>query len=185
MYSATPVGDILPIFKLMNAPYEPLRRLRPIGYALALLLFFLPIGEIVATAFPFHWAQPLWRYSLEGMAAASSATMLVGAFLMLALAAFTGHRGAAWFVALLALGAAVVYLIAVPFAALDAIQLKPNAAGTDQGKFKLTAAWIIFKLALSGIGFLLIAIGAFRFVRSGARPVTRTSSSTAPIVTGR
>jgi hypothetical protein len=169
----------------MNAPYEPLRRLRPIGYTLALLLFFLPIGEIVATAFPFYFGQALWRYSLEGMAAASSATMLVGAFLMLAFAAFTGHRGAAWFVAVLAIGAALFYLALVPLAALDAVQLKRNAAGTDPGKFTLTAAWIMFKLALSGVGFLLVALGAFKFIRSGARSAPRTSSSAPPIVTGR
>jgi hypothetical protein len=169
----------------MNAPYEPLRRLRPIGYTLALLLFVLPVGEIIATAFPFHWGQAIWRYSLEGMAAASSATMLVGAFLMLAFAAFTGHRGAAWFVAILGICAALVYLALVPFAALDAIQLKANIPATEPGKFKLTAGWIMLKLAVSGLAFLLITLAAFRSLKSPARSGPRTANNPAPIVTGR
>ena len=170
-----------------NTPYEPIRSLRPIGYALSLLLFFLPIGEIIATGFPFFWGQALWRYSLEGMAGASSATMLVGAFLMLALATFTSHRGAAMLAAILALVVGLLYLVAVPFAALDAIQLKANSVSGDGGKFKLTAAWIMFKLAVSGIAFLWIAVAGFKSARNGAaRPaVARSSGSVPPIVGAR
>jgi hypothetical protein len=158
------------------------RPLRSVGYLIALLLFLLPVGEVAVTAWPFAWGQALWRYSLGGMSATSSATMLVGALLILVMAAWNSQPRMLILGSTLCFLAGIFYFGIMPLVALDAIQLKSSVPATDPGRFKLTAARILLKLALSGLAFILVAVANLRIMRSYQREQTRTAKNPAPVM---
>jgi hypothetical protein len=169
----------------MAPSIDVMRRLRPVGYLLSILLFLLPLGEIVTTAWPFLWGQPLWRFSIGGMAGASSATMLVGMLLMLAIAIASQDRRVAWVVCIVSAFALLGYLGGAALFFLDAVQLSGNVPTQDPGRYKVTAIWILVKLALSGIAFVALMISAARTAKALPRERARAANGASPIVVGR
>jgi hypothetical protein len=157
---------------LVSLSQIDLQRLRRLGYLLSVLLFVLPLGELATTAWPFHWGQPLWRFSVGGMAGASSATMIVGLFLSLVLVLTQPRRRSAWVIFAVATMTALAYFGGAALFSLDAIQLGSTVSQQDPVKYKVTAAWILVKLALSGIAFLAIAVASVAVAR--VRRIPRT-----------
>lgn len=163
---------------------DVLRRLRKSAYFLAVLLFVLPVGEIITTAWPFLLGQPVWRFSIGGMAGASSATMLVGLFFALSIAMVSEDRWAAILTAVAASVSAIVYLGGAALFFLDAVQLTSNFAAQDPLKYRVTASWILVKMALSGVAFVIVAVGAIRAVGAMRRSKLRTADA-GPLIVGR
>jgi hypothetical protein len=144
-----------------------------LAYFLGLLLYFLPLGEIVTSAWPWLWGEPLWRFSVGGMGGASSATMLVGLSLILVVAIGVGDKAFMWLVAILTAVTAFLYGVGGALFFLDAVQLKGGVSTQDPGRYKVTAAWIMVKIALSAFAFAWVSAAAIKSVRIRSREASR------------
>jgi hypothetical protein len=163
-----------------------IQRIRGTAYFLAFLLIFLSVGEIVATAFPFHVSVPLWRFSIGAMAGVSSATILVGIFLALVVAAVDESRRALWIVCTVAALFGVAYLGLAGAFLLDALQIKGTTGSNDPARFKVSSAWVFMKLALSSVAFLLLSLTAGRATRSQSKEVRgKNQDPVSPLLVGR
>jgi hypothetical protein len=163
-----------------------IQRIRGTAYLLAFLLMFLSVGEIVATAFPFHVSVPLWRFSIGAMAGVSSATILVGVFLALVVAALDESVRALWVVCAVAVLFGVAYLGLAGSFLLDALQIKGTTGSSDPARFKVSSAWVCMKLGLSSIAFFILSFTAGRATRMRSREVRgKTQDAASPLLVGR
>jgi hypothetical protein len=162
-----------------------IRRIRGTAYVLAFLLIFLSVGEIVATAFPFHASVPLWRFSIGAMAGVSSATIMVGVFLALIVAALNESRRMLWLVCAIAALFGIAYVGLAGSFILDALQIKGTTGSTDPTRFKVTSAWVFLKLALSSAAFLLLSFAAGRIAKSPSESRSRVQQPASPLIVSR
>jgi hypothetical protein len=171
---------------LSLAQVPSIRRIRGTAYLLAFLLIFLSVGEIVATAFPFHVSVPLWRFSIGAMAGVSSATILVGVFLALMVAALDESRRALWVVCSIAALFGTAYVGLAGAFLLDALQIKGTTGSNDPARFKVSSAWVFVKLALSSAAFFLLSFAAARATKSHQRDArARNQDPASALLVGR
>lgn len=158
------------------------RAVRPAVYLLGFVLLLLPIGEIVTTAWPFAYDQPLWRFSIGSMAGVSSATMLLGMLVLLIAAVADDSRSMMWMVFAITTIAVLVYWVGGAAFILDAVQLNGRVTQQDPGKFKLSAAWVLVKLLISGVAAVSMAICAMKAIRRSDRPLRTAAGRTEVLV---
>jgi hypothetical protein len=154
---------------MLPIPQDLLRRLRVPGYFVMAVLLILPILELIATSAPVHLAQAAWRFTVVGLAANVTGTSLLGLFFIYAIAASAGDRGVVVAVSSLAALASVICLVGAGVFPLDALQLKGQVNPAVAPRYNL--AWMVAwaKIAVAGIGFLIMAISSFRFAGSVRR----------------
>jgi undecaprenyl pyrophosphate phosphatase UppP len=99
-----------------------------LGYVVGALLVLVPAVEIASRAFPARTGHAAWRFGAAGIAYGQVATMLLGMFLAMAVAAVADHRRVLRGLAVLLLVGAALIVATLPVFAMDYAELR---AGVD------------------------------------------------------
>jgi hypothetical protein len=127
-----------------------------------------------------------WRLGLIASGAAAGSIVLLAFLVALAIAAAMEDQVAAYILAIMSIVAAVLCLLAVGVFSLDALQVKGQVLASVSSAYTNASVWVIVKLVLSTIIFLVLALSAFRAARAMSRgAAARTPvSNRAPMVVG-
>ena len=151
-------------------------------YAVATLLVLISALDFAAAIWPFLPGDAGWRYGAIGLASGFLVTPLVGVTLAALVAVEQRHAGVVRVLGFLALATGVVLLVGIVAFALDAIQVRRDAATPELRRLtELSAAKAALKLFAGACATLWLGSG---LLRQPSAP-TRSSDEKGPLIVGR
>jgi hypothetical protein len=168
----------------LSLPSEVARRTRTPAYAIACLLFLIPLIEIVVSASPFRIHDPNWRIALVSAGANASTTILLGLLLAYLVGAFTDDRLTVWVVAVVSTLMVLACVGGSGAFALDALQMRAQVRPGLEERYNLTSAWALGKIVLVGLGAAVLSVSAFRNARSARREYERRGKKSPTVLVG-
>ena len=151
-------------------------------YAVAALLVVISALDFAGAIWPFLPAEAGWRYGAIGLLSGFLVTPLVGVALAALVAIEQRHDAVLKFLGILAFGAGVVLLVGIAAFALDAVQVRREAASPELRRLtELSAAKAAFKLVAGTIATIWLGNGLLR----QPRRATRVRDEKGPIIVGR
>jgi hypothetical protein len=150
-------------------------------YCIAILLVGLSLLDYVATVWPVQLSEPRWRYGAVGLLSGFILTPLIGVVVAVALAVYRRQFVVLRVVGIVCLVLAALLCIICAGFALDAIQLRRDAAPETRRVGDLGAMKALVKLAAAIVATGWMGLGAVRQGRG--RESSREEPS--PIVVGR
>jgi hypothetical protein len=118
---------------------------------------------------PMRLSSIQWRLGLIGGGAASIAAVLLAFFVSLCIAVAADDSVAAYILSILSGAAAGLCILAIGVFSLDALQIKAQVLASVSSSYNAASAWVVVRLVLSTIMFLMLAISAFRAARTSRR----------------
>ena len=131
-------------------------------YFVAFLLVVTPLMDLVANVYPLSPGDFRWRYGAGGLLSGFLMTPLLGATLGIAAAAVREHRLALRVQGILAVVAAVLLLVVAALFALDALQLRREAAADIASQFDIAILKAELKHGSVIIALLWLGVAAIR-----------------------
>lgn len=162
---------------------DRLQRLRAPGYFILGLAVVVPLTEFILSVIPWHPDVVMWRFGAMGLAASAMGTPLTGLLFIYALALLSSDRNVVRVVAALAAVIAVVLIVGAGSFVLDALQMKSRVKPEGLRQFKYASAQALVKLVTEGLAAGVLAVSAFRVVRSTKSEAVR--SRTESLIVGR
>ena len=156
------------------------KRLATAGYALAALLWIIPLIDIVANVWPLRPGDATWRYGSEGLLAGFLLTPFLGLALAAGLAAWRGEGGTLRLLGWLSGCAAGVLVVICGDFALNVLQVRSSIPAPAISRFDLGAAKAAAEYGLVVIG---LAIWAFALIRTARAMLAGAPRS--PLVVAR
>jgi len=147
-----------------TAAHHPTRPLLLLvaGYALALVLVFLPILETFAALWPPQPGNTGWRFGATGIFFTFVTMAPLGLLIALAIASIQRHRLALRALATFALVMAVLIAVLFGSFSLDFIQVRPMIQPRVKGGFDAAAAKATVTAILSLVSCMILALAGFR-----------------------
>lgn len=167
---------------ISSAPNSLVRRLRAPGYVILCTTMVFPLLDWLVPLIPLRPLTIGWRFGAVGMLSSALGAPLLLLFLIYALAWFSGDRKVMVLCAVLAGLFALVAIVGAGTFTLDALQTKRRVQAAAQSKFLLVSGEALVKLAIEGLGALVLAVNIVRNLKDAKtlpalRSETRTSSS--------
>ena len=131
-------------------------------YFVAFLLVVTPLMDLVANVYPFSPGDFRWRYGAGGLLSGFLMTPLLGVTLGIAVAAVREHRLALRVQGSLAVAAAVLLLAVAGLFALDALQLRREAAADIASQFDTAILKAELKHVSVIVALLWLGVAAIR-----------------------
>jgi hypothetical protein len=157
------------------------RPLTAVLYCVAGLMIIVPTVEVVLSVWPLRMGVTSWRFGTLGLLSQAIMTPLLGFVVLIATAFALGHRRALTATAVLTGLLALLLLVALPFFALDAIQMRVQVRREALRAFDLSAVLASIKLFASFIVMVLAAVGTVKALkRSTAR--RSTAAAEGPLI---
>ena len=145
------------------------RAVRTPGYLILATMIVLPFIELGVRSWPFRIHSPAWRLGFVGGGAAALVTPLLALYLIFAIAVIADDRLGGYLVACLAGVAATLCLAAAAAFALDVLQMKGHVAASASPQYEVGGAWVISRLIVLALLFVVLAASSFRSARSTLR----------------
>jgi len=151
------------------------------AYLTAAIMIVMPLLEVVLSIAPFRLGVTAWRFGALGVVSQAYLTPLLGAVVVIYTAVLLGHSRTARIGGAVVLLLAVLLLLAVPFFALDTIQMRVSVRREALRAFDRSALIAALKLFAAGVAGVVLGIGAWKASRrsSGA---TRAHVIDGPLV---
>lgn len=156
-----------------------------VAYAMVLLMILIPIGEALLSVAPFRLGDTAWRFGAAGMVSRALMTPLLGLILLGAIGYALERRwvvlttaGLALFAMLALFGAQVIFI-------LDAVQMRSLVREEARQAFDAASVLALFKMFVSGVVTLLLAIGAWRMARAARKAPASARRAPSSLVVGR
>ncbi len=138
-------------------------------YALGALLIVQPLAEVIAAAWPLRFSEVGWRFGVTGSFQLLISTFVVGLGVVVLTAYLLRHRLVLRTTAILALGLAVILVLATASFALDYVQLRRMVRPEIRGGFDLAGA----KAGVSSLlSILALAVLGYTGIRASRVAVT-------------
>ena len=151
-------------------------------YAVAALLVVISLLDFAGAIWPFLPGDAGWRYGAIGLLSGFLVTPLVGVVLAVLVAVEQRHFAVLKVLGILALAVGVLLLVSIVAFALDAIQVRREAATPELRRLtELSAAKAAFKLLTGTLATIWLGSG---LVRQPSRPA-RLVDEKGPIIVGR
>ncbi|MEO8636967.1 MAG: hypothetical protein ABI587_16960 [Gemmatimonadales bacterium] len=131
-------------------------------YFVAFLLVVTPLMDLVANVYPLSFGDFRWRYGASGLLSGFLMTPLLGVTLGIAVAAVREHRLALRIQGVLAVVAAVLLLVIAALFALDALQLRREAAADIASQFDIAILKAEIKHGSAILALLWLGVAAIR-----------------------
>jgi hypothetical protein len=164
-------------------PAYAARSLRLPGYLVMAMLMVFSAGEVGVRSSPFRVHSPAWRLELIGSGAGAMGTVVLGLFVIYAIAAAADDRPTAYIVSSLSSLAAALCVIAIGVFSLDAIQVKTQVQSSLAHGYDVGTVWVAVRLAIAAIVLAVIAVSSIRAARSARREASpRTSGPRAAVL---
>lgn len=125
--------------------------------------------DVVLRASPIRPSSIQWRLGFIGGGAGSLTMLLLAFFATLAIAVAADDRAAGYVVSIMSVVVSVFCILALGIFSLDALQMKGQVLASVTSTYDSATIWVAVKLLLAAIIFLVIAISAFRAMRSSQR----------------
>ena len=173
---------------ITTAPSNLVRNLRIPGYVILGIAMVLPMLDLLVAIMPFKPATVVWRFGAVGLYSSAIGTPLLLLLFIYMLAHVAGDRKVTMVVSVLAALIALSLVAGSGAFVLDTLQMRQRIQPAAQTKFMTASVQAILKLALEGLGALVLAISAFRAGRGiKSLPVARVESgrSSSPLLVGR
>ncbi len=151
-------------------------------YAVAALLVLISALDFAAAIWPFVPGDAGWRYGAIGLLSGFLVTPLVGVTLAALVAVEQRHTGVLRVLGFLALATGAVLLVGIVAFALDAIQVRRDAATPELRRLtELSAAKAALKLLSGTVATIWLGSG---LLRQPSAPV-RSIGEKGPLIVGR
>lgn len=151
-------------------------------YAVATLLVVISALDFAATIWPFLPSEAGWRYGAIGLLSGFLLTPLVGVVLATLVAVDQRHTVVLRVLGFSALAIGALLLVGIVAFALDAIQVRRDAATAELRRLtELSAAKAAFKILFGTVATIWLGLGLLR----QPRPAARLADERGPIVVGR
>lgn len=157
------------------------------GYALALYpigayLVALPTVDLLTRTYPMAIHTVAWRFGFSALAFTNLGTALLG-FVAIGLAAvLAGHRRMLRTLSVVAFLAALAVLVAIPFYALDALQIRKFTAPAMQMMVMKSAITATTAAMLGVLAFAGVGVAAWRGSRTASRAEAGGSARSGELV---
>ena len=145
------------------------RGLRTSGYLIMATLIVMPFVELGIRTWPYRIHSPAWRIGFLGGGSAALLTPLLALYLVFAIAAVADDRLVEYLVAALSAAAAVICLGAGTLFSLDVLQMKGQVSAAAASQYDLGSMWVITRLLVVAVLFIVLAISSMRAARSALR----------------
>jgi hypothetical protein len=138
------------------------------------------MATMIATSFielglrssPFRIHSVAWRLQFLGGGASVLLTAIFALYLVFAIAAIAGDGGVEYVVAGLAVIGVVLCAGAAGIFSLDILQMKGQVSSEGVGQYAVGAVWVVSRLGVVAVLFLVLAVSAIRTVRGTPRKPT-------------
>lgn len=151
-------------------------------YAVAALLVLVSALDFAAAIWPFVPTDAGWRYGAIGLLSGFLVTPLVGVALVALVAVEQRHTTVLRVLGFLALAVGAALMVNVVAFALDAIQVRRDAATPELGRLtELSAVKAALKLVAGTVATIWMGSGLLRLPGRPARPVDEKG----PVIVGR
>lgn len=156
--------------------------LRPVAwslYAIGILIFLAPLGDLAAGVGSLNPGAVPWRFGVAGLLSGALVLPMVGMGLWLVAAVLLEHRG---FLRVLSVLAAILFLVVgvtlVVFA-LDTLQVRVQVRQDAKRAFDLAAAKAAVTFLLEGVVLAVLAVNVHRAAKTltGTRSARRHDAS--------
>lgn len=135
---------------------------RRLLYLSAFLLFFMPYFQAFAGLWPIQMGSLQWRYQATGGLSAIMMLPFIGLCFGLAIARFSGHKGVARLIGVIAALHAVGLVLAMGLFVMDALQLKKIVRDAQMQQFNKGAFTASVTMLMSLVVFIVLTVIAFR-----------------------
>jgi hypothetical protein len=135
------------------------------GYAVALLLVLVPLGEMTLYVLPLRLADPAWRFGAVGYFSNALLTPLLGLALAGALALVLRQRRIVRTIAVVLLAAAALLTGSMVVFVLDALEMRASVVPDAKTAFDVASAQALAKIVLVTIVSFVLGVGGWRSPR--------------------
>lgn len=164
-------------------PAYAARSLRLPGYLVMAMLMVFSIVEVGVRSAPFRLHSPAWRLEMIGGGAGAIGTVVLGLFVIYAIAMAADDRPTAYIVSSLSSLAAALCVIAIGVFALDAIQVKAQVQTSLAHGYDIGTVWVVVRIAIAAAILAVIAVSSIRAARNARREASpRTSGPRASVL---
>ena len=167
---------------MIASPSPALRSLRTPAYVILALAALIPVTDFVTTVWPLIPGKLAWRFGAVGLASSSFGVPLLMLLFIFAVALAMGDRKVTMTVGVVAAGIGLAMLASSGMFVLDALQMRSNVASAALARFQTASLQALAKLIAHGISGLILAVAAFRAVRSAKAAVVRGQSRTSQLI---
>ena len=140
-----------------------------IGYLFMAMLLLLQLVDLAVRASPFRLHSPAWRLALVGTSAGAMPGLLLALFVIFAIALLAEDRVASFVVAIVSALGGILRLVALGSFSLDALQIRNEVQASLSDKYDAGSIWVIVKLVIGTVLFLVLAVSSWRTAKGIAR----------------
>lgn len=145
-----------------------LRPFVPALYLVGVVMVVIALGDFLGNVWPFRPTAVDWRYSALGILSGFLVTPLFGLLLLAAGAALGGHGKMLRALGVVGILIAAFLLASIALFALDALQVRQQAAPGAKWVTAVSSLIAGAKYLLGSVVALMIGQGAFQAARAGA-----------------
>jgi len=158
-------------------------QLRRAGYFIALATIFIQLAEVFLRSWPFRFLSPAWRIGFVSSISSIAPTVLLMAFVLIAIAIFAGDRRLSLVFSGLAILAATCFLAMSGALVLDTIQMRNQVRVSVSRQYDITSLWTLIRVVTCLAGFVMLAVAGLRN-SIATRPVARPTKKVGTLIGG-
>jgi hypothetical protein len=163
---------------------ERARRLVSTAYWVAFIMAAVALADVLGRVLPPRFGDTTWRLGTVGIATLSLPTLLLALLIASLTAWYLQHRLVLRGLAVLGMTGAVLLLAAVPFFALDLLELRSVVAPEARASFHVAMGRAGLTVLAAAAAAAWIAVAAWRAGRT-SRSEVRSKAAPAPLIRQR
>ena len=159
-------------------------QLRRAGYFITITTIFIQLGEVLLRVWPFRLGFPGWRVTFVAGTSSIAPTLLLMAFVLIAIAVFAGNRPLSLVLSGLAFLAAFWFLLSIGAFTLDSLEIRNQVPVASTRKYDITQLWTLLRVLMGLVGFVMLALASLRSATAMRQQTARQTRSGATVITG-
>ena len=154
------------------------------AYMLAFLLAFIPMLDLLVTAWPIRLDNVRWRLAAAGQFGTGATTILLGLLVAYTVAWLRGHTRVQWLVGIVSGILGLVLMMVLGLVALDAVQLRGDVRPELARAFDLVTTQSLVKLLFAMIVATVMSVGTLRRAKADAAAGPRPRTDPTLLIVG-
>ena len=159
-------------------------QLRRAGYFIAFLTIFILVAEVLLRAWPFRLGSSAWRLGIASSVSSIVPTLLLMAFVLIAMAIFAGSRRLSITFSGLAFFAAICFLALFGAFVLDTLELRNQVRVSATRQYDITAAWTLIRVLVGLVGFVMLGVASLRSAIAARQQTARQTQKGGTLIAG-
>jgi branched-subunit amino acid transport protein AzlD len=164
--------------------FERFRFVRGAGYFVAFTTLATELVELILRSWPFRIHSPAWRLGFVGGMSGVVMAALLMLLVVFAIANFADDRITTLIVSAISFVSAVIYVFAAGMFGLDVLQMRNQVQMSVAQQYDVTSAWMLIRVLLGVVGFLILAIATLRSVQAAKKVAPRRTPTGGNFIVG-